>query len=118
MSRPAAFEALQERHLPWIYAGFALAMGVMGGKIFLLGHETMAAFLVMGGILFGFWTHRHWQDQKRRYAENVKLLTDLEGTYGDDLPWIQVEKHFEALAKLEEELAEEDRAREVRSLYR
>jgi hypothetical protein len=35
------------------------------------------------------------------------LLATLESEYGDDLPWIQVEKHFAELEKLKREMAAE-----------
>ena len=42
----------------------------------------------------------------RQYAENRALLEKLESTYGDALPWVQVEQHFAALEELKREIAE------------
>jgi len=35
------------------------------------------------------------------------LLAKLEATYGDALPWVQVENHFAALEELKREIAKE-----------
>jgi uncharacterized protein involved in exopolysaccharide biosynthesis len=49
---------------------------------------------------------KEWQRLKQQYAENLKLLAKLEATYGDALPWVQVENHFAALEALKREIAD------------
>jgi hypothetical protein len=47
-----------------------------------------------------------WRRWSRLYGENLALLTRLESTYGNALPWVQVEQHFAALEDLKREIAE------------
>ena len=58
-------------------------------------------------IFFPFIVWLQWQRLTRRYAINLEFLAGLEKLYGDDLPWLQVERHFAALEALQAELAAE-----------
>jgi hypothetical protein len=100
-----AFETVHRRRLPLLYSVVTLLY--MAGAIALLrlGHRNAAHFCLGMGIflpLFFWWT---WRRQESRYHANLRLLADLEKEYGEALSWIQVERHFEALEKLQRELA-------------
>jgi hypothetical protein len=43
----------------------------------------------------------------KRYTKNLRLLAEQEKVYGDQLPWVQVEKHLAALDRLKRELEQE-----------
>jgi hypothetical protein len=103
-----AFEALQRRGLPHIYAGFAGLLVASGLVAFRKGYPSVAAGLLAGAVLFGIWTWLDWHRQKARYAKNLKLVAELEEAYGDQLPWIQVENHFAELERLQREMEEEE----------
>jgi len=102
-----AFEALQRRGLPWIYAGFTGIMVVLGAVSQSNQQARIAEVFWIGGAWFAVWCALNWRTQKARYAENRKLVEEMEGIYGDQLPWVQVENHFAALEKLKNDLAEE-----------
>jgi hypothetical protein len=59
-------------------------------------------------LVFSLGLWGNWIRLRARYAENLRLLTELEDTYGDQLPWVQMERHFAALDELKRELAEEE----------
>ena len=105
-----AFETMHRQRLPLVYAALTL-LYVLGGFVMLrLDHRT-AGEICLGMAVFlpvFFWVT--WQRQLERYRENLRLLEKLETEYGDALPWIQVERHFEALEKLQRELAQEKAA--------
>ena len=47
-----------------------------------------------------------WKQLAARHARNLRLLAELKAEYGEQLPWVQVEKHFAALEELKREIAE------------
>ena len=50
-----------------------------------------------------------WKHLNQLYADNLTLLARLEATYGDALPWVQVENHFAMLEEIQREIAERKR---------
>ena len=102
-----AFESIHRRRLPLIYS--VLTLLYMAGSLAMLkfGHRTAADFFLGMGIFLPLFFWWQWRRQEMKYQENLRLLADLEREYGEALPWIEVERHFEALEKLERELAEE-----------
>jgi hypothetical protein len=109
-----AFERLRTWRLPVSYAFFILLPVVIGIAAWVEGHMTLASANMGGAIFLSVASWLHWQRLKVWYRANVELLAELERIHGDQLPWIQVEKHFAALEKLKSELAEEERAEEGR----
>jgi len=105
-----AFEALRRRKLPWIYTGFSLLLAALG--VLMLRHDQLklAEAFLLGAVLFAWGSGWSWRKLMARYAVNVQVVNELEKTYGDQLQWVKVEKHFAALAKLQRELAMEKRA--------
>ncbi len=95
--------------MPLGYALFPLVRVLCGAGLFKTGHAGMAAAHFLAGVLFAWGAWFHWKTLQAKYAKNLELLAGLERTYGDQLPWIQVENHFAALERLERELAEEKR---------
>ncbi len=102
-----AFERLRTWRLPLSYLIFVMIPLVNGIVLLKYQHVAMAWGNFGCALLFaciGWW---HWIRLKARYAHNLNVLAEMERLYGEQLPWVQVEKHFAALEELERELAEE-----------
>ncbi len=104
-----AFERLRTWRLPLSYTFFILLPTVIGVAAWVEGHPVMASVNTVAAVFLIVVSWLHWQRLKMRYRSNVELLAELKRIHGDQLPWIQVEKHFAALEKLKSELAEEGR---------
>ncbi len=103
-----AFERLRSWRLPLSYGVVMLIPIVYGVSRLNWGDHRMAEANFAVAILCALGLWFHWRRLNTRHANNLKYLAELEVTYGDQLPWIQVEKHFEALKQLQRELEEED----------
>jgi hypothetical protein len=95
-----AFERLRSWRLPLSYAVFALVPALSGAWMWAMGHTTMAGFNFLAVVFLAWIGRSHWKMLRASYAENLRLLAELEKTYGDELQWVQVEKHFAALEVL------------------
>ncbi len=109
-----AFEALERRGLPWIYAVFTIILVLMGGVMLRIHQPTLGVAFVICAGCFMLGSSLSWRRERRRYGENLVILAEMERTYGDQLPWVQVEKHFAELDQLKRDL-EEERRREGRN---
>jgi hypothetical protein len=107
-----AFEAQRSR-LPFIYGGMTLIMAILVTAMVEIDHSPLAGLCVLAAILFPTFLFYNWRRLKARHDENMVLLTQLHAEYGDDLPWLQVERHLAALDQLQKELARENRTPEV-----
>ena len=70
-------------------------------------HFGLTGLCFMAAAASGTLAWRHDQWLQERHAKNLRLLTKLEARYGTEVPWLKVERHLEALAQLERELAAE-----------
>jgi hypothetical protein len=95
-----AFERLRSWRLPLSYAVFALVPVLSGAAMWSIGHTTMAGFNFLAAVFLAWMGRSHWKTLRASYAENLRLLAELEKMYGDELPWVQVEKHFAELKVL------------------
>lgn len=104
-----AFERLRSWRLPLTYVVFPLIPLLTAEGLWRLGYSTMARLNFAAAVLFcvGGWVH--WKRLNALYAKNLQVLAELEGVYGDQLPWVKVENHFAALARLKQELEDEKR---------
>jgi hypothetical protein len=107
-----AFENLRRKRLPTIYAGLTLLMILAGSVMWRIGHPDIAGIGLVTAFLFAVLARFTWQNLSIRYEKNLHLLAELEGRYGEEVPWLQVERHLAALDQLQADLAEEKRARE------
>jgi hypothetical protein len=55
--------------------------------------------------MFAFIAIGNWRWLKARDVRNRALLADLQAKYGDDLPWLQVERQLAEIEKLKTEMA-------------
>lgn len=99
----AAFEQLRRRRLPLFYAGMATIWIIGGLWAFGIAHSLYTASILAAGILFIVGTRVHWLRLKDDYQRNLTLVNELERTYGEALSWVQVEKHFAELEKIQRE---------------
>jgi hypothetical protein len=102
-----AFERVRPMRLPVSYSISALLPAGMAIFAWETGHPVTAGVCLAGAVIVGLICVFQWKTLKTRYAENLALLAELEKIYGDDLPWLEVEKHFAALEELQREMAEE-----------
>ncbi len=102
-----AYERVRSWRLPLVFTFFPLLALVMCLWLWRLGDFGMAwanfgiAFFLAGLSRF------QWKQLAARHARNLRLLAQLKDQYGDELSWVQVEKHFAELEELKRELARE-----------
>jgi hypothetical protein len=102
-----AFERLRRRRLPVIYCGITLLIVICGFALMIIDRPVWALICLMLAIFFSGVSWLNWRKLTRGYAKNLEFLAELESAYGDELPWIAVEKHFAALEQLKSNLEEE-----------
>jgi hypothetical protein len=95
-----AFERLRSWRLPLSYAVFALVPALIGAAMWSVGHATMAGFNFLAAVVLAWMGRFQWKQLHARHERNLRLLAELKAEYGDQLPWIQVEKHFAELEVL------------------
>jgi hypothetical protein len=85
------------------HLGFLLALIALCGAAWRWGNGEIFLFCVMGSLLFMGAALEHRRRLVARHARNLQLLAELEARYGEDLPWLRVERHLAAMAALETE---------------
>ncbi len=105
-----AFERIRTWRLPASYTLFVAMVVAVGAIEWHLGRVLVARASAVMVIFLLVVSWLHWRRLSLRYEANVRLLAEMREKYGDELPWIQMEKHFAALDALKRELAEEKRA--------
>jgi hypothetical protein len=102
-----AFAALRRKRLPWIYALFTLALAAAGGAA-LAGHVLILTLVCWGcALFFALFAIWNWRRLQALDVRNRALLTELHAKYGDDLPWLEVERQMAELEKLKVEISAE-----------
>jgi hypothetical protein len=95
-----AFERLRSWRLPLTYVVFALVPALSGAWMWAIGHTTLAGLNFLVAVFLAWMGRFQWKQLRARHARNLRLLAELKAEYGDELPWIQVEKHFAELEVL------------------
>ncbi len=107
-----AFQRLRRRHgLVFFYALSPLVLLLLGWVAGDLHRAALAYACLAGAILSALLTVWNWQRLAARHDRNLALLASLKREYGDDLPWLEVERHLAALEKLVSDLEVEKRGR-------
>jgi hypothetical protein len=102
-----AYERLRTWRLPVMFILFALLPWASGVLSWATGHFTMA-WINFGAAAFVTWLVQfQWRQLRARHGRNLRLLGQLESQYGEQLPWVQVEKHFADLEKLKREIEQD-----------
>jgi hypothetical protein len=104
-----AFESLERKRplLFFIYGVLALFCLGTGGEAMTLHRYFGAALALASGLFVALTPWLHWRGLRARYAVNLALLAGLKREYGEVLPWLEMERHFAALEKLQQELKDE-----------
>ena len=103
-----AYERIRTWRLPLSYALAPVVPAALGAVTWHLGYPALFAAGLSFAAFIALRVWMEWKRLRRLYVENLTLLAKLEETYGDALPWVQVENHFAQLEKLKSELAEEE----------
>ncbi len=102
-----AFEELERRRLPLIYGGLTTLILIGGMVMWRLHAPGFAETTFLMAIIFSVITIIHWRELKRLHRQNLLLLKELEEKYGENVPWLEVERHLAAVEKLQRELGNE-----------
>jgi hypothetical protein len=100
-----AFASLRRKRLPLVYVLFAIVLVVAGVATLLNGVENLDIICFLSAGMFAFIAIGNWRGLKERDVRNRALLADLRAKYGEDLPWLQVERQQAEIAKLKAEMA-------------
>ena len=98
-----AFERLRSWRLPVWYALFPLVQALMSIALWVTGRTMMAGVGFLVAVLLTWLMWWQWKMLCARHAGNLRLLVELEKTYGDELPWVKIENHFAELEKLKKD---------------
>lgn len=99
-----AYENLRTWKLPLAYAVFVLIPVIFGCAAWHLGHDEIAEAQGIVAVFFVVVSYVQWRRLRVRHAGNVELLAEMEASYGDQLPWVQVDRHFAELEKVRREV--------------
>jgi ABC-type bacteriocin/lantibiotic exporter with double-glycine peptidase domain len=108
-----AFEGLQRRRLPLLYCAMTLLFVISGGAMLAWDRPYGAIMALVMAVVYPVLALFNWRRLRKRHEKNQHLLADLEARYGEQLPWLQVERHLAALQQLQDELAQEKRKKEA-----
>jgi hypothetical protein len=104
-----AFAALRRRKLPWIYALFPVLLALLGAAALAVRARAAGAGCLAAAVLFAAYAAWNWSRLRALDAANRALLARLHAQYGEDLPWLEVERQ---MARIREIQAEDLRARD------
>jgi hypothetical protein len=101
-----AYERLRAWRLPLTYALAPIGLLLLAVAAWWRGQSWLAAVSVGVALFVSVRLWMEWRRLRQLYEDNLVLLTKLEASYGDALPWVEVENHFAALEELKREIAE------------
>jgi hypothetical protein len=105
-----AFERVRSWRLPLCYLIFAMIPMATGAGLLKMDYPVLGELHLATAFFFMAGSGVHWHWLLKRYAKNLQFLAEQEKVYGDQLPWVQVEKHFAALDRLQRDLEREKMA--------
>jgi hypothetical protein len=98
-----AFAALRRRKLPWIYALFPVLLVFLGAVALTKGLRLAGSVCFVTALLFAVYSAWNWSRLRKLDAANRALLARLQAQYGDDLPWLEVERQMAQIRQIEAE---------------
>jgi hypothetical protein len=98
-----AFAALRRKKLPWVYALFPVLLAIMGGTAFAAGAALLGWGCLAAAALFALYAAWNWRRLLALDVTNRALLARLQAQYGDNLPWLEVERQLAQLREIEAE---------------
>ena len=100
-----AFAALRRRKLPVIYVLFPMIFVVMAVAAGIQGMWNAAIACLAAALFSALMEGWNWKRLTQRDAANRALLADLHAKYGDNLPWLEVERQQAAIEQIKAELS-------------
>jgi hypothetical protein len=98
-----AFAALRRKRLPLIYVLFPIVLILVGAGSWMAGSLLLAAVCWASAIFFAIFAAWNWRRLHALDVRNRTLLARLHAQYGDDLPWLEVERQQREIRKIEAE---------------
>jgi hypothetical protein len=104
-----AFASLRRKRIGLIYVVFPVLLVVMGGAAWSYGVKSLSLVCVGSALASGLFEAWNWRRLLAQDERNRALLVRLQAQYGDDLPWLQVERQLAEIRRIQEEEAKGDR---------
>ncbi len=101
-----AFAALRRKRLPLIYVLFPVLLIIAGIGSFYGRVADLGVICFLSALFFAIFAIWNWRRLRALDVHNRALLDGLHAKYGDDLPWLQVERQLAEIRKIQ---AEQDR---------
>jgi hypothetical protein len=101
-----AFASLRRRRLPLVYVLFPILLVIMGIAAGLSAAPVLGAICILCAVFFSIFAVWNWRRLRALDGRNRALLAELHAKYGDDLPWLEVERQMAEIEKLKAEMAE------------
>jgi hypothetical protein len=100
-----AFASLRRKKLAVIYVLFPLVLVVMAVAAFADAMPIAALVCLASAIFSALFTIWNWRRLRALDLRNRALLARLQSQYGDELPWLQVERQLAEIEKIRIEVA-------------
>jgi len=100
-----AFASLRRKKLAVIYVLFPLVFVVMAVAAFVDAMPIAALVCLASAIFSALFTIWNWRRLRALDVRNRALLARLQAQYGDELPWLQVERQLAEIEKIRVEVA-------------
>ncbi len=98
-----AFAALRRKKLPWVYGLFPALLLLLGAAVMTKGFRLAGSACVVTAALFAIYSAWNWSRLNKLDVANRALLARLHAQYGDDLPWLEVERQMAQIRQIEAE---------------
>jgi hypothetical protein len=96
-----AFAAVRRRRLPLIYVLFPIVLVIAGVVSCVDGAGNLGAVCFFSAVLFAFLALGNWRRLQARDVQNRALLAELQAKYGENLPWLEVERQMAEIEKIQ-----------------
>jgi hypothetical protein len=101
-----AFGALRRRNMGTIYAIFPIVLLVAGAAIAAAGWPGFGALTAASAIGFALFAWWNWKRLHELDVRNRRLLAQFKVKYGEELPWLQVERQLAEIRRIQAEQAQ------------
>ncbi len=100
-----AFASLRRKRVGLIYALFPVVLVIMGIAAWSYGVKSLSLLCVGSALASAFFAAWNWRRLQAQDDRNRALLARLQAQYGDDLPWLQVERQLAEIRRIRDEEA-------------
>jgi hypothetical protein len=98
-----AFAALRRKQVVVAYICLPALLALAGAAGMLAGWPAVGALVVAAAIGCAMFAAWNWRRLRELDAKNRNLLAQLEAKYGEELPWLQVERQLAEIRRIEAE---------------